>query len=91
MCFCLICYKCGYSNFGSPIFGPRLFTLSNSFIILDDSLGHSTTVNQDNIHPKLSTLIGVSTERLFIKLGSHKKCQKSIKRMTIYWLNGLMA
>ena len=67
-----ICYACAYSNFYRTISGSGLFTLSNSFTILDDSLSNSTTVYQNNVHPRTSTPNGVSTERQFFKLGSHK-------------------
>ena len=80
--FSWICYRCG-SNFDIPISGSGLFTLSTSFTTLDDSLSNSTTVNQDNVHTKSSTSIGVSTERQYKKLGSHKNCQKHIKCMII--------
>ena len=62
--------------------------MSNSFTTLDESLISSTTVNQNNVHSKSSTPIGVSTECQFKKHGSHKNCQKPIKYMTIN-CNGL--
>ena len=73
----------GYSNFDIPISGSGLFTLSNAFTTLDDSLSNSTTVSQDNVHPKSSTPIDVSTECQFKKLGSRKNCKKPIKLMII--------